>query len=356
MSLPFLLEVQMTIEQAKYKVIALARQEIGYHEGANNSVKYNTDDWDDRLYGWNTECQPWCDIFVDWLFIKCFGYDRGSAMTYQYSGCCGASCPASASYYQSNGAFFNSPEVGDQIFFYSSDGGIGHTGIVESVSGNQITTIEGNYSDSVCRNHFQVGDSKIAGYGRPNWKLVANGTEDTEESEETSATDEEEYVAPEPDEAYDSTTITVQPIVVAEYHEEGVHVCRPSEASYYVWAMQYLLKENGYDVQADGYYANGTAKYVIQFQRDRDLEVDALCGEKTWAELYKDITLMITNQGYAVRAMQYLLKAHDYFIYTDEVFGSQTHQQLVRFQKSKGIEPASGICAESTWNELVKGS
>jgi hypothetical protein len=59
----------------------------------------------------------------------------------------------SAEYYKNNGAFFDTPEVGDQVFFYVS-GAINHTGIVESVANpgsnwTSITTIEGNAADMV---------------------------------------------------------------------------------------------------------------------------------------------------------------------------------------------------------------
>ena len=92
--------------------------------------------------------QPWCDYFVDWLFCEGFGYEIGSKMIFQFSGCAGASCAMSAEYYADAGSFYSTPAVGDQIFFYSG-GGINHTGIVESVDGGYVTTIEDNSSDSV---------------------------------------------------------------------------------------------------------------------------------------------------------------------------------------------------------------
>lgn len=104
---------------------------------------------------------------------------QGAAMTYQIVGRGSALCKTSAAYYKNNGAYYNYPEVGDQIFFYYG-GDINHTGIVESVVGSgeswtSLTTIEGNSNDQVCRNTYQKGNSIIAGFGRPKWSIVTGG-------------------------------------------------------------------------------------------------------------------------------------------------------------------------------------
>ncbi len=68
------------------------------------------------------------------------------------------------------------PNVGDIIFFDWDDSGDGdntgwpdHVGIVAKVSGNIITTIEGNKDDCVSSRILQVGDRYIRGYGVPNY-------------------------------------------------------------------------------------------------------------------------------------------------------------------------------------------
>jgi len=55
---------------------------------------------------------------------------------------------------------------------------VNHTGIVEKVEGGVVTTIEGNTSDQVARRTYQLGSSQIAGYGRPKWSLVTEGSID----------------------------------------------------------------------------------------------------------------------------------------------------------------------------------
>ncbi|WP_280267268.1 CHAP domain-containing protein [Nocardia wallacei] len=57
---------------------------------------------------------------------------------------------------------------GDMIIFdWNGDGRQDHVGIVESVNGNKITTIEGNSSDAVRRNNYTMGQSSLVGVVRP---------------------------------------------------------------------------------------------------------------------------------------------------------------------------------------------
>ena len=170
----------MTINEAKEKLLAVARSEIGYKEGYNNYIKYAESNWDNQFYGWELQHQPWCDVFVDYCFTTAFGMQDGAAMTYQVVGRGSALCMTSAEYYRNNGAFFDTPEVGDQVFFYVS-GAINHTGIVESVANpgpnwTSITTIEGNAADMVQRLNHPRDPSYIAGFGRPKWSIVAESS------------------------------------------------------------------------------------------------------------------------------------------------------------------------------------
>ena len=175
----------MTKAEAVNKLLSVAKTEVGYREGSNNYTKYATDSGITRLYGWNVQNQPWCCTFVNWCFLTAFGYDVGSKLTYGGT----ASCNNSAQLFKNNGAFTQTPELGDQAFFISG-GGINHTGIVSEVSGNSFKTIEGNYSDKVSVVQHVVGSSSVAGFGRPNWKLVdsvsTTGTNTSAPKEDTS--------------------------------------------------------------------------------------------------------------------------------------------------------------------------
>lgn len=69
------------------------------------------------------------------------------------------------------------PNAGEIIFYDWEDNGVGdnkgwsdHVGIVEKVTGNVITVIEGNYGDAVKRREIVVNAKCIRGYGVPKYE------------------------------------------------------------------------------------------------------------------------------------------------------------------------------------------
>lgn len=75
------------------------------------------------------------------------------------------------------------PSPGDVIYYDWQDSGSGdntggadHVGIVEKVSGNTITVIEGNKSDAVGRRTLAVNGKFIRGYGVPKYGASGNPT------------------------------------------------------------------------------------------------------------------------------------------------------------------------------------
>lgn len=167
------------------KLIRIAKQEDGYLEkksnkdldsktanaGSSNYTKYARD-----LYP-SLQGQAWCDMYVDWCFVKAFGQVTARLLL------CGgfsAYTPTSAQYYKDKGRWRTSPEPGDQIFFKNAVR-ICHTGIVTKVTSTRVYTIEGNTSGAsgvvangggVCGKSYDLSYSGIAGYGRPDWLLV----------------------------------------------------------------------------------------------------------------------------------------------------------------------------------------
>lgn len=258
----------MTIQEAKAKLVAWCLEQVGYQEGANNYNKY-APKWT-AAGGWNAQNQPWCDIFVDCAFIECFGIDLASKLTYQPKGGFSALCSASANYYKNNGAYFSTPAVGDQIFFNVS-GGINHTGIVVGVTGGVVTCIEGNSSDAVRKNNYNLGTGYIAGFGRPNWSVF----------EEGGADEPEPTTAPEPEPPKQDTCEVTVTLPVIKY----------GDASMYVKVMQTLLIGRGFNCGwygADGEYGQQTKIALFQFQQknaDKVGEADMVCGQRTWKAL-----------------------------------------------------------------------
>ena len=164
----------MTITEAKNKVANTAIAEIGYKETGKNITKYAEyfDKNCPNFYNTKKQGAEWCDIFNDWDFVVNFGEEAARKMLYQPVKSAGAGCKYSANYYKQNNAFYKTPEYGDQIFFYVG-GEINHTGRVIGVSSTQVITVEGNSANAVRQRTYNLNDKSIAGYGRPNWSLVA---------------------------------------------------------------------------------------------------------------------------------------------------------------------------------------
>ena len=244
----------MTIEEAKAKVVSAARAEVGYHEGANNYVKYSDDPLIERLYGWKPQNQPWCGTFVNWCFLTAFGYDIGSRLTYGGS----AACAVSASYFREHGALVSQPQLGDQSFYFSG-GGINHTGIVVDVSNNSFYAVEGNYSDKVSLVKHQISGRDIAGFGRPNWGIISNDSGKAD---------------------------TVEP--VEEDHSMILPMLRTGSTGNAVVLLQFLLTMRGFTCgKYDGEFGPLTQAAVNRFQKWAKISVDGVVGKDTWTALLK---------------------------------------------------------------------
>lgn len=169
---------------SKDKLIQVALGEIGYLEKASNK------DLDDKVKNAGNknftkyardlvkmvgspyaQGAAWCDMFVDWCFVKAFGLEQAKNMLGGWS----AYTPTSANYYKNANRWFTTPSVGDQIFFKNSQR-ICHTGIVIEVTSGNVITVEGNTSSEagvisnggcVRKKQYKLGYKDIAGYGRP---------------------------------------------------------------------------------------------------------------------------------------------------------------------------------------------
>lgn len=144
-------------------VLKIASNEIGvteYPPGSNN-VKYNTIFYGRDVYG---DQYPWCCVFIWFCLMSIKGFPKT------------ASCANLGNYFKKQGKFFTSnPKPGDVVFFKFSrnNNWTNHVGIVESVKGNSIITIEGNTSINSDDNGGAVmrrtRNSNIVGFGRPDY-------------------------------------------------------------------------------------------------------------------------------------------------------------------------------------------
>ncbi len=260
----------MTTEAAKQILVTWANAQVGTREGSSNWNKYAQDSRLQQLYGWNAQNRPWCDLFTDAGFICCFGLQKAAAMTYQPIGAGSAACRFSAQFFKQAGAWYQQPEIGDVIFFYY-DGDINHQGIVVSVEGETVHTVEGNSSDMVARRSYSTGDGRIAGYGRPKWELVA-GDEAPPQEETPSVPDE----PPAPAYSYYPYVYAVR-----------VNLLKKGSYGPQVKHMQELLAANGYDCgEIDGKFGDQTEKALRDVQTDAGIEVDGEWGGESFNAMW----------------------------------------------------------------------
>jgi len=173
------------------KVLAIASAEVGYLEKSKAAYQANPDILYDKTAGAGSDNYTkygkemhdvypatmdfpaaWCDCFVDWCFYTAYGVTTAQSMI---GGNFDDYTVNSSNMYKNKGAWYSSPEVGDQIFFTNGTR-ICHTGLVEKVADGRVYTIEGNTSDKdilvtnggcVARKSYPLDYAKIAGYGRP---------------------------------------------------------------------------------------------------------------------------------------------------------------------------------------------
>ena len=128
---------------------------------ASQEGKGGTTYW--SWYGFGSRVE-WCACFVSWCADQS-GYIQSGVIP-KFS-----LCSDGVKWFESKGRFRDgsyTPVAGDIILFdWGNNGTIDHVGIVESVSGGTVNTIEGNSGDKVARRSYRIGSSNIYGYGVP---------------------------------------------------------------------------------------------------------------------------------------------------------------------------------------------
>lgn len=255
----------MTKNEAVDSLLNWCRNEIGYHESGDNWTKYAADleKYPDLFFGGSKQQLAWCAVWVVDAFVNVFGYERAIKMLCIPSVPCGAAgCMYAAQYYQDANRWHTYPEPGDQVFFSYAAGEYSHTGIVESVDGSYVNTIEGNTSDMVARRKYPIGSGSIAGYGRPRWEFA----------------DGEYTPSPAP-----APSATPSQSGSGNY---GYGLLSRGSNGIEVRKLQENLIQLGYSVGpdgADGDFGRNTYNAVRKFQEDHNLEVDGEAGPLTLA-------------------------------------------------------------------------
>lgn len=161
-------------------VLAQARAWIGKNEadGTHKSIidVYNAHKPLARGYAVKYT-DAWCATFVSAVAIKC-----GITDIIPTECGCGQMITLFKNLGEWNESDSRTPKPGDIIFYDWDDTGAGdntgwpdHVGIVESVSGGNITVIEGNKNKAVARRTIAVNGRYIRGYGVPKYEAEAAG-------------------------------------------------------------------------------------------------------------------------------------------------------------------------------------
>lgn len=170
--------------------------------------------------------------------------------------------------------------------------------------------------------------------------------------------------------------LMINPLFQTEVGEEACHgVCNYLGVSYlprdnlsnypllrqgnsnnFVFLLQFILNQFGYNLSVDGIFGANTEKAVRDFQQKNGLSVDGLVGQNTWRTLLNLPTYPLLKRGYSgsyVKFLQQLLESYLIPVGTiDGIFGSRTENAVKQFQQENNLS-VDGIVGKNTWNALT---
>ncbi|MCW2785256.1 MAG: 50, phiBT1p18 [Marmoricola sp.] len=147
------------------KVVALAKTQVGYHEGRSGSNWNNIQKYSPAVPGleWS-QGQAWCATFVSWLALK-----SGFAALFPST----ASTDTGARWWKAHGRWSEYPAIGAQGYL-GVKGDMFHTFLVTGYDSTYVHTIEGNTNtngssqgDGVYALKRRRDSTSIQGYGYP---------------------------------------------------------------------------------------------------------------------------------------------------------------------------------------------
>ncbi len=123
----------------------------------------------------------------------------------------------------------------------------------------------------------------------------------------------------------------------------------------FVYLLQYILTQNGYNLSVDGIFGTNTQRAVTEFQSNNGLNADGIVGQNTWRALLvlpPRPTLRAGDRNVYVRYLQQKLTSKLYPLGNiDGIFGNATREAVVAFQRENGLN-ADGIVGPLTWEQV----
>lgn len=137
---------------------------------------------------------------------------------------------------------------------------------------------------------------------------------------------------------------------------ENYSTIRLNSSGNFVYILQYLLNQYGYNLSIDGRFGVRTQNSVIDFQRNNGLTADGIVGRNTWNALLNinpsSNVLRRGSKNSAVLFLQKLLLSYLYPITSlDGIFGAETERAVRAFQTENGLS-VDGIVGRNTWSTL----
>jgi hypothetical protein len=158
---------EVIVDKVAAKVIAIAKEQVGYHEGRKDGHWNNQQKFSPAVPGleWS-QGQAWCATFVSWVAMRA-GAEKLFPRT--------ASCDQARAWWKGRDRWSEYPCIGGQVIFGVPEDA-NHTGIVTAFDDRYVWTVEGNTNatgsregDGVYVKQHERRSARILGYGYPDY-------------------------------------------------------------------------------------------------------------------------------------------------------------------------------------------
>ena len=271
-------------------LVNVARSQLGYHEGNNESHLYGgssgSNNYTEYGYWYGTQVQgsssgfykSWCAIFISWCARQA-GIPTSIISNATYA-CAGSDYGDFKNLdFYSRGSY--TPKVGDLIFFdWPGDPTHwDHVEIVIGVDSSNVTTLGGNTSSNdVKTRSLSLSNSNIKGYGVPKY---TSGSNPTPTPTPTPSGSVQDLTNPKNPNKYSTPP-------------SGTYLNVGDSGTYVRW-LQACLNQCGYSCDVDGQFGYGTAEALKSFQRKYGLTVDGGFGPECRTKIIAVLTVATPN-------------------------------------------------------------